>query len=194
MRKYWIVFLIVLAAGIVLTAVYSTQKQAPSDTPTRIATRDEIAPPGTVSNDIIRTNDESQIPTLMEPTPLIITSEQRILAIACEHGTDLCKLQANYDFVRTNYELQQGIQSNADYIRSPTEVLLFGQGSRLELSMLLASLDIAAGFHPQVLLGLQTAFVRVHTGNQTITMDPSCSGCSVMSANVQLNGDELVFS
>lgn len=193
MKKEVVLFLIVLAGCMLLISFYNFREEPVSDEPTRIPPRNETVPPGTGSQDIVRTNDETRIPELMQPTALVKTTTTRLLQEACDRGTERCKLHAIYDFVRQNYEhVHSSVQHN--YIQAPDQTLLYGTGDDLELALLLASMSSAAGFPSEILVGPYHTFVRVQLGEEQIFFDPSCQACLFMSTSVTLSGNERTYT
>lgn len=192
MKRPWIIVLIVLASGIALSAFFFARPASIIDTPTRIPMRSEVVPPGSSANDLLKTADEGRVPQLMIPTSLVRASTDRLLKESCDGGTDNCKLLAIYNFVRLNFEYtERTIES--PYLRSPSEMLLYARGDEIEFAMLLASMQRAAGFRNEIVRSRTSAWVRVYVGNESIMIDPSCTGCTIMSANVILRGDEVVY-
>ena len=59
---------------------------------------------------------------------------------------------------------------------------------------LLASMQRAAGFKNEIVRSPTSAWVRVYQGNESIIIDPSCQGCTIMSARVALRGDEIIYN
>jgi transglutaminase-like putative cysteine protease len=193
MKRPWIIVFVVLAAGIALSAFFFAQPQKVIDTPTRIPERNEVVPPGSSANDLLKTADEGRVPQLMIPTSLVRTATDRLLKESCDGGTERCKLLAIYDFVRLNFEYTERTLESP-YLRSPSEMLLYARGDEIELAMLLASMQRAAGFRNEIVRSPTSAWVRVYQGNESIMIDPSCTGCSIMGANVILRGDEIVYN
>jgi transglutaminase-like putative cysteine protease len=184
---------VLLCAGIALTAFFFARPHVIIDTPTRIPLRAEVVPAGSASQEIIKTADEGQVPQLVRPTSLVQSSTNRLVAASCDGGTERCKLQAIYDFVRLNFEFAERTPESP-YIRTPSELLLYGRGNELELALLLASMQRAAGFENEIVRSRTSTWVRVYNGNESIMIDPSCQGCTIMAARVSLRGDEIVYS
>lgn len=193
MKKPFIIFLVLIAAGIILIATFTEKKETVSDTPVRIPMKAEIVMPGLSTFDIMKTSDESKIPQLMQATTIVKTVTKKLLIIACPDATKLCSLQAIYDFVRTNFEYRTSTPEH-NYIQTPGETLLQGSGDYLEIALLMASMQRAAGFENEILRGPYHTFVRVKNGNESIMMDPSCAGCRFLDVRVALSGDEDVYS
>lgn len=192
MRKIWVVFWLFLFAGLMAVSFYTKKDDSPKDTPSRVPDRSEVVPNGLSTRDLIRTSDESRIPELMQSTPTVKLVTDRLLAITCNPGTDLCKLQSIYDFVRKNYQYQLPDGSH-DWIQSPGETLIYTSGDQLELALLIASMDRAAGYDSEILKGDYNTYVRTTVNNLTITVDPSCQSCSFMDTRVTTDGSETVF-
>jgi hypothetical protein len=129
----------------------------------------------------------------MVPTKAVIDVTNNLLEVSCPNGTDLCKAQAIYDFIRKNFEYKARTHENP-YIQTPLQTLLDGSGDSLELGVLLASMNRAAGFDSKIYRSPYHTFVEIKVGEINITMDPTCQGCRFMSARVALKGDEQVFS
>lgn len=193
MQKPVAIFLVCLAIGLVALFFYRTDGKLEPDVPTRMPNRTEIVPPGSATTAVIQTSDETRIPELMQPTPFVKSATKKLLHAACEHGTDRCKLQAIYDFVRLNYEYSEtSIQHT--YIQAPDQTLIYGTGDALELALLMSSMQRAASFENEILIAPYHTFVRTHYGNTTIMIDPSCVGCRFMGASVSLSGNEKIYS
>jgi transglutaminase-like putative cysteine protease len=194
-KKHWIILFVVLAGGLLLIGFYNARPKKIQDTPQDIPGLREIVPPGTSTARGPQILDESQVPVLLRPTPLVRTATERLFARSCEHGTDNCRLQAIYDFVRRNIEFSERTPETA-YVRSPAEVLLYGKADALELAVLLASMQRAAGFRTEVVRtpsGSRT-WTRVYHANTSIMIDPTNQGSPVMGSRVSLRGDEIVYN
>lgn len=193
MKKPWIVFLAVIIIGIFLVSFYTREDPVLSDEPLRIPTKAEIVAPGLSTYDITRTNDEGLIPLIMQPTGIVTIVTNRLLLTSCEKGTELCKLQAIHDFIRTNYEYKPTTPEHT-YIQPPGETLLQGTGDELELALLTASMQRAAGFKNEIIKSRFHTFVRTYVGNTSFMTEPSCQGCKFMSTRVTLEGTEEIFN
>lgn len=192
MKKVWILFFILVGAGIVLVATFSAKEVPLSDEPVRIPERLEIVKPGLSTHDILRTSDEARIPQLVEPTPIVEYVTKDLLAVSCEHGTPRCQLQAIYDFLRLGFEYQERTPDHP-WIQSPGETLIRGSGDEMDLAILQASMQRAAGFENEILRSPYHIFIRVSNGEERIMIDPSCQGCRFMDVRVELRGDEDIF-
>ena len=192
MKKGVILFGAALLIGILLAAFFTRPDPALQDIPTSQPTRADIVPPGSVATDVVRVSDETKIPQLLQPTSTVRKATTSLISKTCAEGSDRCKLQAIYDFVRKNYEyVERSVQHT--YFQSPAETLLYGSGDELELSMLIVSMNRAAGFDSEVLQGPYHTFVRTYLGKEEIIADPSCQGCRFMDVRVSLRGDETVY-
>ena len=193
MKKVWVLFWILLAVGMVTAAVFTTKAAIKNDVPSSQPTRTDIIPAGTVANDIVKTNDEANIPSLMQPSNTVRDATDRLISKTCSPGTNHCKLQAIYDFVRRGFTYQD-VSLDHNYIQSPTETLFAGAGDSIELALLIASMQRAAGFKNEILKGPYHAFVRVTDNNQTFLIDPSCQSCSFRDVRVAVSGSETIYS
>lgn len=194
MKRHWVIVSIVLLSGLLTIAFLNARPQAIRDTPESIPDLREIVPAGSSTPRSLRVLDDTFIPTLVQPTPLVRTATDRLLKYACDLGTENCQLQAIYDFVRLNIEFRERTPETP-YIRTPGELLLVGTGDELELALLLASMQRAAGFKNEILRtpsGSRT-WVRTFVGNESIMIDVRNQGSPVMDSRVSLRGDELVF-
>jgi hypothetical protein len=192
MNQGWLIFLVCITAGIVLVASLTIEGEEALDVPIRTPTKDEVVPPGSVARDILKTSDEARIPELLAPTPFVKEATNKVIALSCTGSSDVCKLQAIYDFVRKNYVYSE-LSPEHRYIQPPGETLIYGSADELELALLLASMQRAAGFENEVLRGTYQIFVRTYFENDTIMIDPSCQGCKFMHSNVILTGREDIF-
>jgi transglutaminase-like putative cysteine protease len=195
MKRQWIILFLVLSSGILLIAVQNARPEPIRDEPENLPTLREIVPPGTSTARGAQVLDDTFIPALVRPSSLVRTTTDRLLGRSCTHGTDRCRLQAIYDFVRLNIEFSERTPETP-YIRSPGELLLFAKGDELELALLIASMQRAAGFENEILRtpsGSRT-WVRTRLGNETIMIDPRNQGSAIMASRVSLRGDEIVYS
>ncbi len=192
MKRIYILFFIIMGAGIVLVASFSAEEVPLSDEPTRIPERLEIVKLGLSTHDIQRTSDEARIPELMKSTPIVKLVTDELLVISCSHGTQLCKLQAIYDFLRLGFEYQERTPDHP-WIQSPGETLIRGSGDEMDLAILQASMQRAAGFENEILRGPYHIFIRVVNDEEQIMVDPSCQGCRFLDVRVELRGDEDIF-
>jgi hypothetical protein len=192
MKKVVVVFFVLVTLGILSLFFISFERDVLTDEPLRVPSRQELVPSGTTSREIIQTVDETRIPELLRPTSLVRSTTGSLLSAACEEGTERCKLQAIYDFVRLNYEhVPSSVQHT--YIKSPDQTLLYGSGDSLELALLIASMQRSAGFSNEVIQTPYNVFVRVQLGEESIVIDPACQGCKIMEARVSFSGRERVY-
>ncbi len=193
MKRHWVIVFVVIIAGLALTTFFFAKPEDISNDPVRIPVRTEIIPAGSSASGLIKTIDEGQTPQLMRPTPLVRAATKKLLEISCPTESKTCQLRAIYDFVRTNFEFTER-SLETPYIRPPGEMLIYGRGDKMEIAVLLASMQRAAGFRNEIVRSNNGAWVRVYEGNESIMIDPSCSGCKIMGASVILRGDEIVYS
>lgn len=192
MKRGVILFALALLVGVTLAAFFTTKTAALSDEPTARPTRLEIVPSGTAATDVVRTSDVERIPELMQPTITVKRATTTLLERTCAQGTDRCKLQAIYDFIRLNYEYVENSPQHT-YIQPPVETLYYGSGDAIDLAILLASMQRVAGFENEILVGPYHVFVRTQTAEKTFMADPACQGCQFMDVRVNLRGDEEVY-
>jgi transglutaminase-like putative cysteine protease len=195
MKRHWIIVFLVLLSGILVIAFLNARPQPIQDTPINLPKLRDIVPAGTSTARGLQVLDDSYIPTLVKPTTLVRTTTDRLMKQSCEFGTANCKLQAIYDFTRLNLEFSERTPETP-YIRTPAEVLLLARGDELELALLLASMQRAAGFQNEIIRtssGSRT-WVRTRVGNSTIMIDVRNQGSPVMASSVSLRGDELIYN
>jgi hypothetical protein len=175
----------------VLAGYFTREPQVDKDDPVRIPTRGELIAP-TGAQKITRTVDVEKTPQLMQPTPLVQLTTNKLLGVSCPEGTNYCKLQAIHEFVRLNYEYTPATVEHT-YIQAPDSTLLYGTGDELELALLIACMQRAAGFENEILHGTYHTFVRVHSENETYMIDPSCPSCKLNAIHGVMNGYEKVY-
>jgi hypothetical protein len=194
MKRHWVILGMVLMSGILVIAFLNARPQKIQNEPVDLPTLREIVPAGTTVARGPRTLDDASIPVLVKPTQLVYRTTERLLTRSCEYGTERCKLQAIYDFIRFNVEFTERTPETP-YIRAPAEVLFVARGDELEVALLLASMQRAAGFQNEIVRtpsGSRT-WVRTIIGNETIMIDVRNQGSPVMASRVSLRGDELVY-
>lgn len=192
MKKAWWLFFFCLFAGLGLLWFFTSDEEALSDVPVTIPNRSQIVPPGTQAAISFKTSDEGRIPQLMQPSSFVRTSTDKVIAAGCSHGTDKCKVQVVYDYVRLNYEYRVSSPEHT-YIQPPAETLIYGSGDEMELAILIASMHQSGGYRSEILRGPYHVFVRTYVENKSYIMDPSCQGCHFEDVRVQLSGTEDIF-
>lgn len=195
MKGHWIIVFVVLMGGILTIAFFNARPQPIQNEPINLPKLRDIVPAGSSTVRGLQVLDDTYIPVLIKPTALVKTTTERLLKQSCEYGTANCKLQAVYDFVRLNLEFSERTPESP-YIRSPGEVLLLARGDELELALLLASMQRAAGFRNEIIRtssGSRT-WVRTFVDNSTIMIDVRNQGSPVMGSSVVLRGDELIYN